>query len=384
MKIKALVNARLILKDHLATGQALLFDEQIEGLIPVSELPKNIEKIDAGGHYVSPGFINIHIHGCGGADTMDATPEALDTISTIQAATGVTAFLPTTMTYDLTSIDKALTNIRKVMDRGEEPGAKILGAYLEGPFINAEHKGAQKATYIQKADFCKLHDYTDLIRYILLAPETLNDEELQEFIQLAQQHGIQLTLGHSGATYEQAYTFLRRAGCKHVTHLFNGMTPFHHRRPGIVGAAWNTDAMCELICDNVHSHPAAQCLTYRLKGLDHLILITDSMRACALGDGVSELGGQKVFVDGTRATLTDGTIAGSVLTMDRALAIFKENAGLTFPEVIQLVTLNPARELHDPKRGRLSYGCRADLTIFDETFKIQATYVGGKLIYQRD
>jgi N-acetylglucosamine-6-phosphate deacetylase len=360
----------------------LLFGEKIAGLFSPDQLPAGTEKIDAGGRYAAPGFINIHIHGCGGADTMDATPSALKVMSRLQAATGVTAFCPTTMTYDFASIDRALTTIQNVMTSGTEPGAKILGAYLEGPFISAAFKGAQKADYIHKAAFTKIEKFAQILRYVLVAPETLTPAELENFAAAAQKYNIHLTLGHSAATYEQALTFINRYGCQHITHLFNGMAPFHHRNPGIVGAALDSTAVCELICDNVHAHPAAQRLAYQLKGPEKIILITDSMRACALGDGVSELGGQKVFVRGANATLADGTIAGSVLTLDRALANFKITAGLTVPEVVQLVTLNPARELGETRRGRLEPGCRADLTLFDADFKIHATYVGGLQVYQ--
>lgn len=365
------------------TDRALLFDKTIRELIPATTLPPAIEKIDAAGNYVSPGFINIHIHGCGGADTMDATPEALDSMSRLQATTGVTAFCPTTMTYDWKNIYKALDNIRAVRDAGAEPGAKILGAYLEGPFISSVYKGAQKADYIQPASFNKIAPYADIIRYVLVAPEEVPPPALQILATAAQTHRIKLSLGHSNATYEQALTFIHQYGCQHITHLFNGMAPFHHRHPGIAGAALDSTVVCELICDNIHSHPAAQRLACKLKGPDKLILITDSMRACGQGDGISELGGQKVWVQGQKATLADGTIAGSVLTLDRALANFKENTGLSLPQVVQLVTLNPALELGDASRGRLENGCRADLTIFDENFNIQSTYVGGNLVYRR-
>lgn len=383
IKIKALINARFVLQNSIVSDKVLLFDDKIATLLAPSQLPDSVEKINAGGNYVAPGFINIHIHGCGGADTMDATPEALAVMSRIQAATGVTAFCPTTMTYDLASIDKALCNIQNVMAAGAEPGAKILGAYLEGPFISAAYKGAQKADHIQKGSFGKIEKYTPILRYVLLAPEELQPDELATFTAAVQGRGIHLTLGHSAATYEQALSFINACGCHHITHLFNGMAPFHHRSPGIVGAALDSTAVCELICDNVHSHPAAQRLAYRLKGLEKIILITDSMRACALGNGESELGGQKVFVQGQKATLADGTIAGSVLTLDRALANFKENTGLTVPQVVQLVTLNPALELGEITRGRLEPGCRADLVLFDDNFNIQATYIDGNPVYQK-
>jgi N-acetylglucosamine-6-phosphate deacetylase len=250
---------------------------------------------------------------------------------------------------------------------------------MEGPFISPAKKGAQAEKNIAKADFAKIAPYQDIVKIITVAPEELHDGG--QFIADCHAHGIVVSLGHTAADYATARQAIEEYGAKHITHLFNAMTGLHQRRPGVVGAALDTDANCELIVDNVHIHPAVQRIVYRLKK-DHLILITDSLRACGLGDGPSELGGQKVFVKGTLATLEDGTIAGSVLCMNDGLHIFRENTGAPIEEVVTAVTKTPAKELglYD-ELGSLSAGKNADITIFDDALTIQHTIVAGRDAY---
>ena len=373
--MKAIINGKIILPQEVVTGQTLVFDKKIEELdiLSPAELPEGTEIIDAAGNYVAPGFINIHIHGCGGADAMDGTLDSLQTMSRLLPRTGVTRFLPTTMTYDEPRLVQALTAIKNA--RGSEPGAKILGANLEGPFISEKYKGAQKACNIQKANSRLLEKFPGLIRYITLAPETLDS---MDFIRQCRKRGILVSLGHSDATYEEAAAAVA-AGASHITHLYNAMSPLHHRRPGLVGAALTLPVACELIADSIHSHPAALKLAWLAKGPDKLILITDSMRACLMPEGVSELGGQTVYVKDGRATLQDGTIAGSIVTMDKALETFRSATGATLPEAIRLVTVNPAKELglYD-ELGSLEEGKLADLVLMDEEFHIKRTFVEGK------
>lgn len=373
--MKAIINGKIILPQEIVTGQTLVFDKKIEklGVLSPDELPEGTEVIDAHGSYVAPGFINIHIHGCGGADAMDGTPESLATMSRLLPQTGVTRFLPTTMTYDMPTLEKALGAIKNA--RGTEPGAKILGANLEGPFISEKYKGAQKACNIQKANCRLLDEFPDLIRYITLAPEAL---DRMDFIRECRKRGILVSLGHSDATYEEAAAAVA-AGASHITHLYNAMSPLHHRRPGLVGAALTLPVTCELIADGIHSHPAALKLAYLAKGPDTIILITDSMRACLMPEGVSELGGQTVYVKDGRATLKDGTIAGSIVTMDRALATFQKATDCPLPELISLVTVNPAKELGlYGQLGSLEEGKLADVVMMDAEFHIKMTFVEGE------
>lgn len=375
--MKAIINGRFILPQEITEGQALTFDKTLQGFTDPDQLPADTEIIDAQGAYVAPGFLNIHIHGCGGSDAMDGTREALDTMSRLLASTGVTGFLPTTMTCSEEAIGRALSAIRDA--QGHEPGAEILGANLEGPFISEKHKGAQKACHIQKAHWESIEPYADILKILTLAPETLTD---MEFIPRCCSHKIIVSLGHSDATFGEAVRAIS-AGASHITHLYNAMSPLHHRRPGLVGAALTQPVTCELIADGIHIHPAALSLAVHAKGLDKIVLITDSMRACLLGEGESELGGQKVFVRDGRATLADGTLAGSILTMEKAVQNIWKFAHLTLPQAVQLATANPARELGFSDRGTLETGQRADLAIFDDDFNILQTYKKGTCIFHR-
>ncbi len=379
--MKAVINGSLLLPDEngafvVRESCAMLYETNIEGILSMEAFRPDMadEIYDAQGKYVSPGFIDVHIHGCVGHDTMDETPEALPAMRAFQAKSGVTGFLPTTMTYDMPRIHRALERIRYEM--GKPGGARVLGAHMEGPFVSPQQKGAQSERFIQKADYAHLAGYEDVVRILTAAPETIEDFR---FVEQCRAAGIILSIGHSTADYEAAMEAIERHDMRHITHLFNAQTGFHHRRPGIVGAAFDTDAVCELIADNVHTSPTAQRLAWHAKQGKHIVLITDALRACGLGDGESELGGQKVFVKGKLATLADGTIAGSVLAMNEGLRIFRENIGASIPEVVELVTKNPAEELGlYGNMGSLEKGKLADFTVFDEEFHIGYTVVNGE------
>ena len=444
----AIVNGRIVLTDKILDGCALLFDKNIIGIVSRESLDaawadgqswkgKPLDITDAGGNYVAPGFINLHIHGCGGADTMDAAEDSLAVMSRFLVQTGVTSFLPTTMTCDMQTIYKALERVRKNMtpiirrrdekygsvtsaqDFGEEikadmsvsgnnpkdcscagepepfdnktekkqqyrlPGAKVLGAYLEGPFISSKYKGAQNEDSIMPADFMQIKDFADVIKVVVLAPETLeNPEQVKEFIAQCKAHNIIVSLGHSAADYDTALQAIR-VGASHVTHLCNAMTGMHHRNPGLLGAALDSHITCELIADNLHVHPAVQRLIYRTKDISEIELVTDSMRACGLPDGLSELGGQSVIVKNGEARLTDGTLAGSIVTLNHAMANFRKNTGATIPEVVRMVTENQAQELGlFEKIGSLSPGAAADVTIFNDDFEVLQTFVDGREVYK--
>lgn len=441
-----IINGRIVLNDNILDGCALLFDQKIIGIVSRETVDrawqtnkswkgKPLTLTDAGGAYVSPGFINLHIHGCAGADTMDAEEDTLAVMSRFLVQTGVTAFLPTTMTCGKDEVYKALERIREGMtmmtrrrDERREPGpteripeneatnlsgkasadisvtsrpepaatkdsercnrlpgAKVLGAYLEGPFISSRYKGAQQEAFIEPADFGFIKGFDDVIRVVVLAPETQNPDgqaSLKNFIGQCKMHHMIVSLGHSGSDYDTAQLAFAE-GASHVTHLCNAMTGMHHRNPGLLGAALDSSAMCEVIADDLHVHPAVQRLIYRTKGAPGIELITDSMRACGLPDGVSELGGQTVYVKDGAARLADGTIAGSVVTLNRAMANFRRNTGATVPEVVRMVTENQAQELGlFEKIGSLSPGAVADVTVFNEDFTVLYTFVDGRKVYK--
>jgi N-acetylglucosamine-6-phosphate deacetylase len=371
--MKTITNGKFILPDErgnffIAADKILTFDEKI-----ISFDKKSEEIIDAQGNFVAPGFINIHIHGCNNSDTMDATPAALKNICEFLPNCGVTSFLPTTMTMPLDDIKRALKNIRDCKNCG---GAKILGANVEGPFISKKYHGAQDEKNILRADFNLFKDFVDVIKIITIAPEELDDFK---FIDACRAENIIASIGHSAATYEIAMAAIER-GANHITHLFNAQSGFNHRKPGIVGAAFDSNATVELIADNVHVSPAAQRIVQKVKPLDEIILITDSLRACGLGDCESELGGQKVFVKDGVAKLADGTIAASVATLNDVVKKFHQNTKISIPEVVETVTKNPARKLgmYD-EIGSLEIGKFADIVIFDEDFKIISAFVNGEM-----
>ena len=371
--MKTILNGRLILPDgKICAGAALNFDEKI---ISIGAAQDGAERIDAENLFVSPGFINIHIHGAAGVDTMDDDLDALKEFAAFLPSMGVTSFLPTTMTMPLEKIYRALERIRA--GKNFTRGAKILGSNVEGPFISRKFKGAQAEENIIRADFELIKNFVDVIKIITVAPEEIDFD----FIDRCREKNIIVAIGHSAATYETAMAAIER-GANHITHLFNAQSGFHHRKPNVVGAALDSSAIVELIADNVHVHPAAQRFVAKVKPRNEIILITDSFRACGVGDGLSELGGQKVFVKGTLATLEDGTIAGSVAKMNEILKIFCANTSTDIAAGVEMITKNPAVELGIfDKTGSLEVGKAADIVLFDDEFNVKKTFVNGQLNY---
>ena len=378
--MKAIVNSNIIVDSDILNGYGVLFDETILEIVKNCDLDKYIleEVYDADGKFLSPGFIDIHIHGCKGKDTMDDNDSSILNISRDITATGVTAFLPTTMTMEFSIIEKTVNRIRKLI--GNEQGAQILGCNLEGPFINDAYKGAHDGRYIIKPDFNSIKELSDVVRIVTLAPE---QEGSDEFIESCLKNGIVAAIGHSKANYEQTMRAIKK-GANHFTHTFNAMTPLHHRDPGAVGAAMDSSASCELIADNVHVNPAVQRILLKVKGIDAIMLVTDAMRACLLKDGEYDFGGQRVSVKGEEARLAAGNLAGSVVTLNRALKNFIGNTGVSLADAVRTITKNPARLLRiNDSKGSISIGKDADLTLFDEEFNIYRTYVKGKNVYER-
>lgn len=385
-KVKAIINGKIITKEKVIEGKVLVFNDRIVDILDKEQLKQieesdSLEIIDAEGNYISPGFIDLHIHGSGGKDTMDGDVEALRTISRTIAQNGVTAFLPTTMTMHKHKIYRALDNIKQAM-KIDFNGAKVLGAHMEGPFINERFKGAQSEEFIEKPNYKFLEGYEYVVKIITLAPE--KDEEFEFVKKVRENTEIILSIGHSNATYEQAIEAIEN-GVSHATHTFNAMTPLNHRQPGIVGAIFNSDISCELIADNIHVHPGAYRILINGKNKEKVILITDSMRAGGMKDGIWELGGQKVIVDNGAARLEDGTLAGSVLTLNKAVKNILENTSLNICEVVAMASLNPAKELKiDNIKGSIEKGKDADIVIFDNDLNVRFTIVEGKIAYRNE
>jgi len=374
--MKAIINAKILMNDEITEGKTLLFDNKIVTIADEIDL-EGIEVIDAAGAYVSAGFIDLHIHGSGGADVMDATQDALEILSTTVLQTGTTSFLATTMTMSDKAIDKALQNIQH--NASMVTGAKILGVHLEGPFINPSRHGAQDKAYVQVPDLSLIENYMQEVKMITLAPEVKGAEEFVKLLTKEYPHII-LSIGHSDASYEEAHKGFSW-GISHATHLFNAMTPYHHREPGIVGAVFDSEVTCDIIADLVHTHPSVLELVHRMKK-EKLILITDAMRAGCMKFGTYELGGRRVEVDEGKAVLEDGTLAGSVLKMNEALLNMSLHTSMGLVEIVNSVTKIPAQKL-GLQKGELREGYDADLVIFDENFSIISTIVSGEIKYRR-
>lgn len=376
--MKCIVNGKIILENDILENKVLVFDDKILDIL--DEAPKNCEIIDAKGKYVSPGFIDIHIHGNMGKDTMDATKEALTTIAKSIVRHGVTSFLPTTMTMDQESIYNALDAIKSLMGYGEDK-AEILGAHLEGPFINQKYKGAQNESYIIEPSYEFIEKYKDVIKVITYAPE--QDENFKFTKEVVKNTDIALSIGHSKATFNQA-TEAINLGARNITHLFNAMTPLNHRNPGVVGAGLTSDIYCEIIADKIHISEDLFQFILDNKGEDKLILITDSIEAGGLEDGEYSLGGQKVTVKDSQARLESGALAGSVMPLNKMVYNFLNNTNLDIRKVVRLAAINPARSIGiDKTKGSIEIGKDADIILIDEDINCYMTINKGNIVYKK-
>lgn len=374
----AIVNGRLITAEAVLDGWSLLLEGgRIAALLPQGQLPGGLPQLDAAGLYVAPGLIDVHVHGCGGHDVMDGASRPLQEISRLLATQGVTGFLPTTMTLAWERIEAVLETLRHMA----WPGARSLGCHLEGPFLSSARAGAQDARHVRRADFSLLRPHLDVLRLVTMAPEEAGG---LLFLSRCREAGLTVSIGHSNASYAEACQAFA-AGANHLTHTCNALPPLHHRQPGVLAAALEQGGVfCELIADDLHVHPAMQRLLLREKGPDRLLLVSDAMRASLLPNGTYELGGQPVLVTGPEARLADGTLAGSVLPLWQALQRFRRNTGLPLPQLWRTVSLTPASSIGlGHCKGSIAPGKDADLVFFDEDLSLQATYIGGRCVFQR-
>ncbi len=331
-----------------------------------------------------PGFIDIHMHGYGGYDSTTDKSKNLRKIAETIPETGVTTFLPTTMSETQEALMKAAEAFREAKRRNNE-GAEMPGIHFEGPhFGTGEEKGAQNPEVLRKPDLDELDDLYEtadgMIDRITLAPEL---PEAKKYIEKAKELEIVLSAGHTAASYEEALEGFE-AGITISNHLYNGMKSFHHRKPGIIGATLTRDNVyAELIADLVHLHPATIDITLRSKGVEKTILITDSISVTGLSDGRYELGGQEIIVENGISKIKEtGRLAGSTLTMNKAIKNVYSKLEYDIKDVVRMATLNPATALGYPDRGRLSPGCAGNVTIIDSEFNVLATIVNGKVLYK--
>ncbi|MFC5631685.1 MULTISPECIES: N-acetylglucosamine-6-phosphate deacetylase [Streptococcus] len=344
-----------------------------------SEMPKDVEVIDYTGYAIAPGLVDTHIHGFAGADIMDADPEGVLHMSEALLSTGVTSFLPTTLTSTFEQLEKAAASIASVA--GTEKGAKIQGIYFEGPYFTEEYKGAQNPAYMADPQLTEFDAWQEaangLIKKIALAPER---EGVAEFVSAMKERGVTVALGHSNATYAQAKAAVE-AGASVWVHVYNGMRGLSHRELGMVGSAYyipNTYA--EWICDGHHSVPEAGDILMKQKGYDHVALITDCMRAGGCPDGDYMLGEFPVIVEnGTARLKSNGSLAGSILKLKDGLKNVVEWGLATPAEAIKMASLVPAKSVNiDDVCGQLTAGYAADFIVLDKELNLVATYIDGE------
>lgn len=371
-----ILNGKVILKDKVIDGNVFIDGSKITEIS--KRQPDNETVIDAKGRYVSPGFIDVHSHGRGGSDTMYPTFKDINTITTTSIKAGVTSILPTTMTMSKEDTYAAIENVAKNIDKTS--GSKILGVHMEGPFFNKKYKGAQPEEFMIEPTVENYQaltgEYSWVVKKISLAPERENSDKLIEYLV---KEGVVVSIGHTDATYDQAVVGIN-AGATSGTHTYNAMTPLTHRNPGVVGAIMEHDQVyAELILDGIHvSYPAAKVLL-KAKGLDKVMLITDSIEASGLPDGQYKLGNQPVYVKDKAARLKDGTLAGSILALNDAVKNAYNHLGLTINEAVNLASLNPAKNLNLIDLGEIAVNKTADIIMFDEEINVDFAMVNGKI-----
>jgi N-acetylglucosamine-6-phosphate deacetylase len=390
-----LTGADLVLPDRVVSGGTLVIDGERISAIEASSPPATPAAgaddlhLTLADHYIVPGFIDVHVHGVEGHDSLDGG-DAIRQIAARLPRFGVTAFCPTTVACDPAALRGVLAAVADARS-SRLPGARVLPAHLESNFINPDFKGAQPADCLRQPSTTRsafrwgADDILDEIAesradvgIVTIAPEL--DGALPLIAELAS-HGHHVSLGHSGASYEEAVRGIRE-GARQATHLFNRMTPISHRQPGLAGAVLESDdVVAELICDGVHVHTSMMRVAIAAKGPDRIMAITDATAGAGLARGSrATLGGRPITVRDA-AYLDDGTIAGSVLTMDRAFATLTGSCGLSLSHAAAVCAATPARTLGLQGFGVLSPGAMADVVVLDRQFRVVQTWIGGNLAY---
>ncbi len=383
-KSLALYSEKLISTEDILAGHIIVSDGKItdvnRGPIPPSF---SGEKINLGDKMVFPGFVDLHIHGAGGYPLTDK-PEDVLKLAHFLAGKGTAAFMPTTTSLGLEDLKKQVKAVKKAREEQEKGagGAKILGVHLEGPFLNAERKGAMVEKYLIEPSLDFFAELEDSARgmplRLTLAPEK---EGATNLIRHAKKRGYIIAGGHTNATYEQMTEGIN-AGISIANHLFNAMSPLHHREPGVVGAYLTDDRVfCEVIADGIHIHPAVLKLAYRCKGSEKMVLISDAILAAGLPPGSYDFGGKKINIDQKgRSFLDDGTLAGSTALMARGAKTLYEKVGLPLPVISAVASRNPALAIKEKTLGDLKPGKEATFTVLDDTFEAVKTIVSGQIL----
>lgn len=370
----------MILKNGLVLDRSFRFvktDVVVkEGkIVHIGACDCNDEVVDCTGKYIIPGLVDVHSHGCGGCDACDATRAAMETLSKTQGKAGITSFCATTMTLTEGELEKIFKTIGDYMK--EKPaGASVIGVNMEGPFFNESKKGAQRGDCLKNPDvsfFRKMNSICGgAIKLVDLAPEL---EGAIEFIKEVKGE-VEVSIGHTNADYKIAMEAIEN-GASHVTHLYNAMNGLTHRAPGVIGAASDTNVYTEVICDGIHIDASAIRVAFKLMK-DRVCLISDSMSACGMPNGEYELGGQKVIMKDKKATLVDGTIAGSATSLADCMRKAVE-FGIPLEEAVRAATYNPAASIRmQDKIGSISVGLDADIIVMDRDLNFEKVYFKGE------
>jgi len=383
--LKKALKGNVVLPDRILIGGVVQIEgDKISGVYSQRNKfsDKEMNLLDYGDKFISPGLIDLHLHGALGKDIMDCDTESLKQIAFHQTGCGVTGFLATTASSSLRSILEVVETIKRaaISQLPSEP----LGIYVEGPFLNIKKKGAQDPSFIREMNKEEIHLIIKAVKglktIISMAPEV---DDNMNFIKTLKENGITVAIGHSDATYQQAIESFKK-GITHATHLFNAMSGFHHRKPGVVGAVFDSPGVtAEIIADGVHLHPSALRLVFSRKSEDKICLITDSIMATGMGDGIYSMGNLKIEVRGNEVRLLENRVlAGSVLTLNRAVKNVIEWIGVPVNQAVNMASLNPARVLGlDKEIGSIQNGKYANLAIFDKEFNVIETILGGKFVF---
>jgi len=383
----ALVNAVIITPFRIVQDQCILIENGKISQLAVKDkvlLPPNAKVIDLNGMIITPGFVDLHVHGAVGYSFNTADETALNAVSKFFLEHGTTLLLATLYLDEKKKLVKTIRHLARYCKQNQSESI-IFGIHLEGPFINKKMKGALNEDYILKPN---VDEWSQLrkagrsfIKMMTIAPELAGSYDV---MRAAAQDGVVLSIAHSQARYEDIEVAIDN-GLSQVTHIFNAMHPVHHREPGVLtGALLNRELKVHLIADGIHVHPAVIQLLYKLKGPEGIILVTDAISATGTKNSIFEMAGKKVKIEDGMALLDDNTLAGSIVTLEKAVKVMVKKVGIPITEAVRMASLNPARVLGlDHKKGVLAVGKDADLVVMNEDFDVQMTIVNGQIKYSK-
>ena len=384
MKLAIHAGTVLTPEEEIPQGTVLVEDDRIVAVGREIHIPADARRLEAPDTTCVPGFIDLHVHGAGGHDLMESTPEAVAAVGRTLAAHGTTSYFPTTLTAPMPRTLAALECLGDLVRRMEGPPSKLvaqpLGIHMEGPFLNALRKGVHPAQHMLAPRNELFEDFYQAaggtLRILTLAPEVDGAEAMMPHVL---ERGVLVGMGHTDANFEQAERAVE-LGVRHVVHMFNAMRPFAHRDPGVIAATLLDDRLsAELIADGVHvSEPAIRLLLHA-KGPGGVLLVTDGLAAVGMPEGTYRLGECEITVRGSEARSRDGVLAGSVLTLDGAVRNMVRFTGLPLREVVKMATLNQARLLGLARKGRIAAGADADLVLLTGSLEVAAVCARGVL-----